>query len=119
MKNKLSYIHTEDKDYPITFNINVMEEIQDQYGSMSAWGEAVQPKDGEPKVKELKGGICSMINEAIDIENEKNNTNEKFVTPKQVGRIISEVGLAPIIQSVINLTVESTSTDEKGVGKNE
>lgn len=119
MQNKLTYIETKDKRYPIVFNINVMEEIQEAYGSISAWGAIVENKDGEePKVKDLKIGLTMMINEAIDIENEETNGNKPLVTSKQVGRLISEVGFAEITEKIRNLTVASTDTGDNE-GKNE
>ena len=46
MQNKLTYIKTNDRDYPIVFNINVMEEIQEAYGYISAWGAFVENEKG-------------------------------------------------------------------------
>lgn len=116
MKNTVVYIETEKKKYPLVFNLNVMEEIQEQYGSLDKWGEITQG-DGEPKVKDLKAGISTMINEGIDIENEENGTNEPMLTLKQVGRIMTEVGLPAIIEKIQEITVASTKTE--GDEKNE
>jgi hypothetical protein len=119
MNNKLSYIETADKKYPIVFNINVMEEIQEAYGSIGAWGAIVENADGgEPKVKDLKIGLMMMINEGIDIENEENGKNRPFVTAKQVGRIIGEVGFGAITDVIQNLTIASTNAGDNE-GKNE
>ena len=116
MKDTITYIKTGKRTYPFVFNLNVMEEIQEQYGSLDAWGEKTQG-EGEPNVKDLKAGVMAMINEGIDIENENNGTNEPFVNAKQVGRIISEVGMGEILIAIQNLTVASTKTD--GDEKNE
>lgn len=119
MNNKLTYIHTSDRDYPIVFNINVMEEIQEAYGSIGTWGAIVENAEGgEPKIKDLKIGLTMMINEGIDIENEITGKNEPLVTTKQVGRIISEIGFEAITGIIKNLTVESTQTGDNE-GKNE
>lgn len=118
MNNKLSYINTADNKYPIVFNINVMEEIQEAYGSISAWGAIVENVNGgEPKVKDLKIGLMLMINEAIDIENEENGENRPFVNAKQVGRLIGEVGFEEITKTIQNLTIASTNTGDNE-GKN-
>ena len=115
MLNKLEHIGK----YPVTFNINVMEEIQEKYGSIGAWGAIVENADGgEPKVKDLKIGLMMMINEGIDIENEMNGTNNPFVDSRQVGRIISEIGFGAVTEVIKNLTVASTSTGDNE-GKNE
>lgn len=110
---KLAYIETSKRRYPIVFNINVMEEIQESYGSMSAWGDIVEnSENGEPKVKDLKIGLMMMINEGIDIENEEQGKNEPMVTAKQVGRLISEVGFVEIIKKIQEITIESTNAGE-------
>lgn len=119
MLNKLTHIHTEKRDYPLVFNINVMEEIQEAYGTLSNWGAIVENVNGgEPKVKHLKIGLMAMINEGIDIENEETGKNDPMVDAKTVGRIISEVGVEEITAIVTNLSVESTDAGDNE-GKNE
>lgn len=119
MLNKLTYIENGDRRYPIVFNINVMEEIQEAYGSVSAWGGIVENAGGgEPRVKDLKIGLMLMINEGIDIENEKTGQNAPMVTAKQVGRLISDVGFEAITEVIKNITVASTQTGDNE-GKNE
>lgn len=118
MKNNLTYIETDDRNYPIVFNINVMEEIQEAYGSVSAWGAIVEnAENGEPKVKDLKIGLMLMINEGIDIENERTGHNEPMVSAKQVGRLITDVGFEKITNVIKNITVASTQTGDNE-GKN-
>ena len=111
MKTARVYIETEKKKIPLVFNLNVMEEIQEKYGTLEKWGE-VTAGGGEPKVKDLKAGIMTMMNEAIDIENEENGTDEKPLSEKQVGRILSEVGLQEVIEKIQEITVASTPTGE-------
>lgn len=119
MNNRLSYIETRDRRYPIVFNINVMEEIQEAYGSLGAWGAIVENANGgEPKIKDLKIGLMLMINEAIDIENEEKGEKAPMVTSKQVGRLIGEVGFGAITDVIQNLTIASTNTGDNE-GKNE
>lgn len=116
MKNTVVYIETEKRTYPIVFNLNVMEEIQEQYGSLDEWGRITQG-DGEPQVKDLKNGIMAMVNEAIDIENEKNGTNEPMLTTKQVGRMMTEVGFDTIVKKIQEVIIASTKSEDDG--KNE
>ena len=119
MNNKLTYIETSKRSYPIVFNINVMEEIQEKYGSLSAWGGIVEnAQGGEPRVKDLKIGLMFMINEGIDIENEEKGEHNPMLDEKQVGRLISEVGFEEITRKIQNLTVSSTNTGDNE-GKNE
>ena len=113
MKNTIVYLETEERKYPIVFNLNVMEEIQDQYGSLDKWGELTQGDGKEPRVKELKNGILAMINEGIEIENEDNGTNNPLLTAKQVGRIMTEIGIATIVEKIKEITVASTKGEQK------
>ena len=117
MKNARVYIETEKKKIPLVFNLNVMEEIQEKYGTLEKWGE-VTAGGGEPKVKDLKAGIMTMMNEAIDIENEENGTDEKPLSEKQVGRIMTEVGIKAIVEKVQEITIASTKSGDNE-GKNE
>lgn len=117
MKNKIIHIDVNDKKIPLIFNLNVMEEIQEQYGSLEKWGEITQG-DGEPMIKDLKAGVMAMINEAIDIENEENGTNETPLSEKQVGRVLSQVGLVEITKKIQEITIASTESGENN-GKNE
>jgi hypothetical protein len=59
-----------------------------------------------------------MINEAIDIENENNGTNEPMLTEKQVGRIMTEVGIDVIVKKIQEITIASTKSEDNA-GKNE
>ena len=54
-----------------------------------------------------------MINEGIDISNEENNTKVKPLTLKQVGRLLTEVGLTEATQKLNNTVIESTESEQK------
>lgn len=112
-KKKKIEITYKGKKYELVFNLNVMELIQDEYGSVEAWGELTEAAD-EPNAKALKYGLGAMINEGIDIYNEDHTDDKReFFTDKQVGRIISEVGLQNVAKSINETVVESTKSDEK------
>jgi hypothetical protein len=103
--------------YRRVFNLNVMEQIQEEYESVSAWGELTQTAE-EPNAKAVKFGITCMLNEGIEIYNEEHEDDEDFkprklLTDRQVGRIISEVGLANTTMALKQTVVASTKSDEK------
>ena len=98
------------------FSLNVMEAIQDKYGSIDKWSSLIQ-KNGEPDIKALKFFMTEAINEGIEIENEKNNEKRKSVTSKQVGRILTEVGLSDTANKIMTTISESIPTDD--TSKNE
>lgn len=101
------------KVYKLAFNLNVMQEIQKRYGSIQAWGEITDGKNGEPDVEAIIFGYTEMLNEGIDIENEENGTDIKPLTPKAVGRMITEIGMANAIEKLNETVVESTKSNEK------
>lgn len=116
MIDKVNYLETKTEKYPLVFSLNVMEAIQDKYGSIDKWSSLIQ-KNGEPDIKALKFFMTEAINEGIEIENEKNNEKRKSVTSKQVGRILTEVGLSDTANKIMTTISESIQTDD--TSKNE
>ena len=100
--------------YNLVFNLNVMELIQEEYGTIERWGELTDgTANGEGNAKAVKFGFAAMLNEGIDIANEENGTNIKPFTLSQVGRMLTEIGLENAT-SVLNQTViDSTKSEEK------
>ena len=102
-----------DKKLKYIFNINVMEKIQEKYGSLDKWGSLTDGKNGEPNAAALKFGFREMLNEAVDISNEENNANEPFFTLQQVGRILTAVGFDRATDKLNKTIIDSTANPEK------
>lgn len=123
-------------EYPIAFTLNVMERVQDQYGSMDNWTKALEPTEKvldeitgevvidaesgkalvrrlEPKIKDIIWTFQEFINEGIDIENEEKNEKKSLLTHKQVGRLITNV--QEIGGLIKNITVKSTKNENEEV----
>ena len=100
-------------EYPLVFNLNVIEKLQDKYGSYEKWGEMTDGKEKEINIGALKFGILEMINEGIDIENENKETKREFLTLKQVGRLITELGMKKLTDKVQETVIESTKSNEE------
>ena len=113
MLDIIKHIEVGDEKYPIAFTLNVMEAIQDKYGSLEAWGKVLQPEKGEPKIKDLKWTFTQFINEGIDIENEEKNEKRDFITEKQAGRIISVIGMEKITDTIFKTSIESINVGEE------
>lgn len=120
MKEMMKELKVGDKVYPICFNLNVMEVLQEKYGTLQNWMDSIEKKTknkneeiSEPDVTALKFGFAEMINEAIDIQNEKNEIKQELVTLKQVGRIITEIGFTEMTGILTNTINESTQSVEK------
>lgn len=112
MLNTNGKIEYKGKEYTIVFNLNVMESIQAKYGTIEKWGELTDGQGEEVDIQALIFGLTEMINEGIDIGNEDNGTKEPFFTHKQVGRILSEVGLSKITEKINETVVNSTNTGD-------
>jgi hypothetical protein len=114
MRDIMKHITVNGKEYPVVFNLNVMEEIQEEYGTVDKWGELTEGgESGEPNAKAVIFGFTHMVNEGIDIENEKNGTDVKPLTFKQVGRILTELGIEEMAKTMQNTVIESTKSTEK------
>lgn len=115
MKDYKFEFEVEGVKYPLVFNLNVMEEIQEEYKTVEKWGSLTDGKSGEVNVKALKFGLTAMINEGIEIENEEKSENRALLTNKQVGRIITKMGVENAVAQLNNSIIESTKSEEKNV----
>lgn len=116
MIDKVNYLETKTEKYPLVFTLNVMESIQEKYGTIEAWSNLIQ-REGEPDIKALKFFITEAINEGLEIENEKTGEKKKLITAKQAGRILTEVGLSGTANKIMKTISESIQTDD--TSKNE
>lgn len=113
MKDYKFDFEVEGVKYPLVFNLNVMEEIQEEFGTVEKWGSLTDGKAGEVNVKALKFGLTAMINEGIEIENETTGDDRALLTKKQVGRLITKMGLEKTAENLNNAVIESTKSEEK------
>ena len=113
MKDFNGTLQYKDKEYKLVFNLNVMESIQEEYGSLEKWGELTDGASGEPDAKAVIFGFTEMINEGIDIQNEEDGTDLKPLTKKQVGRMITEIGLQGATTTMNDTVINSTKSEEK------
>ena len=111
MIDKITYLETDSERYQLAFTLNVMESIQNEYGSLSNWSELIQNAK-EPNIKALKFFITESINEGIDIENDKINGNRAFITSSKAGRILTEIGLQKVANTITKMIAQSMPQDE-------
>ena len=115
MVDKINYLETKTEKYPLVFTLNVMEAIQEKYGTIEAWSNLIQ-RDGEPDIKALKFFITKAINEGLEIEAEKNGEKRKAITSKKAGRILTEIGLSGAASKIMATISDSVEMD--AIGKN-
>ena len=54
MIDTIKYIECKNIKYPLVFNLNVIEKIQDKYGSYEKWGEMTDGKEREINIVAVK-----------------------------------------------------------------
>lgn len=113
MKEFNGEVEYKGKVYKLYFNFNVMEAIQEEYGSLDEWGKLSDGGKGEPNAKAVIFGFREMLNEGLEIENEETGTEFKPLTLKQVGRMITEIGLQNATNTLNETVIESTKSAEK------
>ena len=114
MVDKINYLETETEKFPLIFTLNVMESIQEKYGTIEAWSNLIQ-RDGEPDIKALKFFITEAINEGLEIEAEKTGEKRKAITEKKAGRILTEIGLSGAANKIMATISDSVDETEKNV----
>jgi hypothetical protein len=62
MKDFANEIQYNGETYKLVFNLNVMENIQQEYGTIEKWGELTDGVSGEPDAKAIIFGFREMIN---------------------------------------------------------
>lgn len=113
MKDISKTLEYKGKEYKIIFNLNVMEAIQEEYGTIDKWADLTDGgKDGEPNAKAVIFGFTQMLNEGIDIANEEREIPEKPLTLKQVGRMLTAIGMDAAAQTMQEAVVDSTKGDD-------
>ena len=116
MKEMETKLTLEDKEYILAFNLNAMSEIQEKYGTINNWVKEIN-LDGsegeEPNLKALIYGLTVMLNEGIEITNDRTGSKDKLFTQKEVGRLLSKVGMEEASQKMADAVIESTKSDEK------
>lgn len=112
MKDISKTLEYKGKEYKIVFDLNVMQAIQEEYGSLEAWADLTEGKDGEPNAKAVIFGFTQMLNEGIDIANEENGTKDQPLTLKQVGRMLTAIGMDSAAQTMQEAVVDSTKGDD-------
>ncbi len=110
MLDKMKYIELDGVKYPVAFNLNVMELIQDKFGSMEKWSAKLTE---ELDISAIKWSFVEMINEGIDIENESTEDKRSFVTSKQAGRIISTLGTETALGNLFGIAAESIGESDE------
>ena len=113
MKDINGTIQYQDFLYSLVFDLNVMEAIQEEYGSLEKWGDLTDGATGEPDAKAVIFGFMQMINEGIEIYNEENDADWPLKTHKQIGRMITEVGLQNATHMLNKTVIDSTQSAEK------
>lgn len=99
MIDKLTYFETDTDKYPMAFTLNVMEAIQDEYGSLDDWSKLMQSRN----IKALKFFMKEAIDEGVDIERK----DREPLTLKQVGRILTASGLQSAAEQIQKLITKS------------
>ena len=111
MIDKINYLETKTEKYPLVFTLNVMESIQEKYGTIEAWSNLIQ-RDGEPDIKALKFFITEAINEGLEMEAEKTGEKRETISTKKAGRILTEIGLSGAASKIMNTIAESIQTED-------
>ncbi|WP_304068678.1 hypothetical protein [Megamonas hypermegale] len=115
MKDISGTITYKGKDLNLVFNLNVLEEIQEEYETFAKWCDLVGGDNRiEPDAKAVIFGFRAMVNEGIDIANDDlpDEEKQKPMTLKQVGRMLTEIGMDTAITQMNSVVSGSTKGGE-------
>ena len=135
MKDISDTLEYKGQKYKIVFDINVLEGLQEEYGTFQRWleymsgdakerltgekttikgedGKPVEIELGEPDIKAVKLAYFLCINEGIEIENEETGGDRKPVTMNFVGRMLTQIDLGEAVKKLNKLAIESNQGGE-------
>lgn len=121
LNNKMTKIMTEDMEYPLICTFNVLEYIQNKYGTIADFEQRVsgvvqKEKSGSDKpqytytpinIAAMLDGMTAMINEGIKIKHEKTgflDEEQVLIGQKDTGRILRSAGIS--LADAANIVLE-------------
>lgn len=104
----MNTIKYNDKEYNLAFNLNVVANLQDKYGSFNTWFD----KLAEGNITFIIDIITEMVNEAIDIKNEEEGAKEKKITNRQAGRIATQFLNGKKLTELTDFMIDNIVDDE-------
>ena len=111
MKDYYKTIEIDGFEYILAFNLNVIETIQAEYGNIKEIAKVFVAENDEYNIKAIKFVFREMMNEGIEIYNDENGANIPLLTDKQVGRILTKIGMANSTQVLSQAISEATKED--------
>lgn len=106
-------IKVNDKEYTLVANINVVEKIQKEFGSVTVWCQKIFSEEIDAHAAKF-GALC-LINEAIDIKNENEHANIKHITDREVGILLTEYGIGKFVDVIIDAVIPDNEENEKNM----
>lgn len=113
MKDYKLPLEVDGKQYTLMFDLNVMQAIQNEYGSIKAWGDKVEDSEDGMDAKAVIFGFREMINEGIDADNEGKAAADQQpeLSLRAVGRLVTNLGISDAAGKIQQLVVQSTKDD--------
>ena len=108
----LEYIELKGEKYPIAFNINTIDVLQERHNCSFAEFMRILETDRIKQVRLFRSLLEIMINEGIQIENEITGTNKKLLTQRQVGALVDIGGLQEIFTQVETYVFSTLPTSD-------
>ncbi len=106
--NEVKFFEVKDQKIPALFDLNVVAELQEKYGSLSEWNAKCFPKGSEPRLKPLIHAFELAINEGYDAIG-----SDKRVSNAEAGRIVTAMTIDKAAAKIQQLVVDSTKSGDE------
>jgi hypothetical protein len=113
MQINMKIIEHEGIKYPLIIDLNAMEDFQKSF--FAETGKSIMDSESFENFG-LTAGILQFqaaLNEGIDYENQKKGSAREFVTKREAGRIMSEIGMEKAGSVISELTKEFNGKNAK------
>lgn len=86
--------------YDLVFNLNVMEDVFDQYESFEALNRDLISKKDKARIKAIKVTLKALIDDAVSFHNETHTEKLSHLSIEQIGRLLKKRDM-PVIVGII------------------
>jgi len=100
-----------EKTYELIFSLNVIDKIYDKFGStkgfQTEFNAAIKSENPQAANGIFKWILCTLLNDAIEEQNERSKDKVALLTEHQVGRLLKAQDYFPLQRIIIEAWKES------------
>jgi hypothetical protein len=113
LKAKGVSVTVAEREFEISFNMNVVEAIFEKFGALTDFQKALRGSDACGNLRTTIWILSVMINDAIEEENERSKEKSELLSERQLGRLLPPKDFFTLRDSLFEAWIDSMPKDDK------